>query len=207
MIQPERQASSGTARDSHPLPPLRHALARNRRPEPDIGLNRSRKQKHILKHDGERAAQITQIEFAMFGRRAGFRPSECRKSASADLSSWSSPRRCVRQSRPTRPDSRETKRPAEPSLHRYTQTRHSEIRFRPTRPARAATGSGWIDDCGRRVDQLEQALRTRHRGLQDVVLLAHVGDRLKEALRILNERHQRAKRQRALISPGRRRTR
>src|SRR5262245_41236401 len=43
------------------------------------------------------------------------------------------------------------------------------------------------------VDQLEQALRARHRRLQNVVLLAHVRDGPEEALRVLNEGRQSTK--------------
>jgi hypothetical protein len=50
----------------------------------------------------------------------------------------------------------------------------------------------------RGVEQREDALRRRHRALQDVELLGQVADRPEEALRILQECHQRTERERVL---------
>ena len=49
---------------------------------------------------------------------------------------------------------------------------------------------------------LKIALAGRHGRLQDVVLLREVGDRLVEALRVLEERDQRADGERAAGSPA-----
>ena len=51
-------------------------------------------------------------------------------------------------------------------------------------------------DDDRLVDQLENPLGRRHRRLQDVELLRHVADRPEEAQRVLQERDERAKRER-----------
>ena len=67
---------------------------------------------------------------------------------------------------------------------------------RPPAGRRAGCAGDAIDD--RLVEQLEDPLGRGHRRLQDVELLRHVADRPEEALRVLEERDQRAERQRAL---------
>ena len=60
---------------------------------------------------------------------------------------------------------------------------------------------GRLDD-DRLVEQLEDPLRRGHRRLQHVELLRHVADRPEEPLRILEERDQRAERQRVAQHAG-----
>src|SRR6266487_1312141 len=57
-------------------------------------------------------------------------------------------------------------------------------------------------DLYRRVQQLENAFRRRHRGLEDVELLRHVADRPEEPAGIQQECDQRPDRQRTLQRPA-----
>src|SRR5437879_1685359 len=55
-----------------------------------------------------------------------------------------------------------------------------------------------ISNAHRSIQQLENPLRAGHRGLKDVVLVAQVLNRTKEALRVLDKRDRRADRHRAV---------
>ena len=60
---------------------------------------------------------------------------------------------------------------------------------------------GWRLNASRSIKQLENTFRRRHRRLQNIVFLAEILNRPKEALSILKERHQHAQSERAAADP------
>ena len=188
------------------------AHARRRRcgvAQPDVAGDRPGEQEHVLQHEAEEPAQLRQRHLADV--HAVDQDAAARHVV--EPQQQADDRRLARAGGPDDADAlprldRRTTRRAAPSPRPVREPHVLELDPRP-----ASDGTGlripiWTarDRLGstrhrtrnpdsriehRRVEQPEDALRRRHRRLQQVELLGQVADRPEEALRVLDERDQR----------------
>ena len=162
--------------------------------QPDVARDRAGEEEDVLQHEAEcaRAARARSQLADVARRRAGSRPLRRRRSACSRLM-------IVVLPAPVAPTIADPLAGLDAERHvlQHPVARHlsyanqtSRRRSRRAASSRAAPLRG-DELVHRRVEQPEDPLRRRHRALEHVELLRQVADRTEEALRVLEERHQR----------------